>query len=408
MSLFPWGRLFWKFLVFFSLAQMTVVFGLGIAIWATTQGGPDGDRLASASAPEMAAPGLVDRFVGGMSPPPPPPRLMARPGAQGFPPPPPDPRQPKVAFPLIHLMAGGLVSVIFAALLAAYIARPIQRLRFALREAAEGRLAPGVAREMGNRRDELADLGLEFDRMAGHLDQLVRGQRHLLHDVSHELRSPLARLTAIVGIARQQPERIDEYLARLETEATRMDRLLAQLLTLSRLESGMTEEVPEDVDLREVIADVVDDAMPEAERTGCVVEQTGAGIEAAQPAWVHGDAEMLHRVLDNLVRNALKHAAEGKWIGISLCARDNDLVVQVEDRGPGLRMTDLERVFEPFYRGPKTQAAGQDGHGLGLAIAKRIVEKLGGTISASNRDHAVGGGLCVTVVLPRRRPSSAT
>ena len=404
MPFFPLGRLFWKFLVFFSLAQMTVVFGFGVALWATTQGGPDGDRLLPGGPGGVAAPGFGGGTGGGL---PPPPHPMIRPGMQAFlPPPPPDPRQPKVKFPLIHLVAGGVVSVIFAALLAAYVARPIQRLRFALREAAAGRLVPGLAREMGSRRDELADLGQEFDRMAGHLAQLVQGQRHLLHDVSHELRSPLARLTAIIGIARQQPERIEEYMGRLEAEATRMDRLLAELLTLSRLESGMTEYVAEDVDLNEVIADVVADAMPEAEQAGCVLQPVLRSDEAEPPAWIHGDAEMLHRVFDNLVRNALKYAAEGGWVGITSQMRANELVVRVEDRGPGLRMADLERVFEPFYRGP--QAVGQGGHGLGLAIAKRIVEKMGGTITVSNRDHAVGGGLCVTVVLPCSTRTAAT
>ena len=401
MPFFPLGRLFWKFLVFFSLAQMTVVFGFGVALWATTQGGPDGDRLLPGGPGGVAAPGFGGGTGGGL---PPPSHPMIRPGMQVFPPPPPpDPRQPKVKFPLIHLVSGGIVSVIFAALLAAYVARPIQRLRFALREAAAGRLVPGLAREMGSRRDELADLGQEFDRMAGHLAQLVQGQRHLLHDVSHELRSPLARLTAIIGIARQQPERIEEYMGRLEAEATRMDRLLAELLTLSRLESGMTEYVAEDVDLSEVIADVVADAMPEAEQAGCVLQSVLGSDEAEPSAWIHGDAEMLHRVFDNLVRNALKYAAEGGWVGITSQMRANELVVRVEDRGPGLRMADLERVFEPFYRGPQAV-----GHGLGLAIAKRIVEKMGGTIAVSNRDHAVGGGLCVTVVLPCSTRTAAT
>ena len=404
MPFFPLGRLFWKFLVFFSLAQMTVVFGFGVALWVTTQGGTDGERLLPDGSGGAAVPGLVGRPGGGLPPPHPP---MIGPGMQAFPPPPPpDPRQPKVKFPLIHLVSGGIVSVIFAALLAAYVARPIQRLRFALREAAAGRLVPGLAREMGSRRDELADLGQEFDRMAGHLAQLVQGQRHLLHDVSHELRSPLARLTAIIGIARQQPERIEEYMGRLEAEATRMDRLLAELLTLSRLESGMTEYVAEDVDLNEVIADVVADAMPEAEQAGCVLQPVLGSDEAEPRAWIHGDAEMLHRVFDNLVRNALKYAPEGGWVGITAQVRVNEMVVRVEDRGPGLRMADLERVFEPFYRGP--QAVGQGGHGLGLAIAKRIVEKMGGTITVSNRDHAVGGGLCVTVVLPCSTRTAAT
>ena len=384
MPKLPLGRLFWKFLIFFFLAQTTAVLGIGLAIWATmpaptTWAPPPPDADAPPHGPGEGGPGAF-----AMQPPP----------EGGKPMPPPRPPGPKV--PLVHLLSGALVSLVFAALLATYVARPIRRLRQAMQAAADGQLVPGVSAAMGARRDELADLGHDFDRMAQHLAQLMEGQRRLLHDVSHELRSPLARLNAVIGLARQQPEKFADCLARLEHESVRMDRLLSELLTLSRLESGMMARDNERVDLVELLADVVADAAPEAEQAGCRVELDVGTLGEGPEVLVCGDAEMLHRVFDNLLRNALKHAAAGGWVGIALTAVGNELCVRVEDRGPGVPDADLARLFEPFYRG--TQVAARTGHGLGLAIARQIVDNHLGRIVAENR---AGGGLCVSVYMPR-------
>ena len=362
MPKLPLGRLFWKFLIFFFLAQTTAVLGIGLAIWATMP------------AHETWAPPPLGIASEG------------RPAVIGQPPRPPGPKPP-----LVHLFTGALVSLVFAALLAAYVARPIRRLRQALQAAAGGQLVPGVSAAMGSRRDELADLGRDFDRMAQHLAQLMEGQRRLLHDVSHELRSPLARLNAVIGLARQQPEKFEECLGRLEHESVRMDRLLSELLTLSRLESGMMARDNERVDVAELLADVVADMAPEAAQAGCRVELDLGGNDCV----VCGDAEMLHRVFDNLLRNALKHAASGGWVGFSLAVVGDDWCVRVEDCGPGEPAADLARLFEPFYRG--TQVAARTGHGLGLAIARQIVDNHHGRIEAANR---AAGGLCVSVYLP--------
>jgi len=366
MPYLPLGRLFWKFLIFFFFAQMTAVLGIGLAIWATS--------------PEHE-----------IRPPPPPPLFETEqsPGAmRQFSQPPPMPRGPKP--PIVHLLAGAVVSLIFAALLAAYVSRPIRRLRLALQAAASGQLTPGLSAAMGQRRDELADLGQDFDRMAQHLAQLMEGQRRLLHDVSHELRSPLARLNAIIGLARQQPDSLEDFLSRLEHESMRMDRLLSELLTLSRLESGIVERIDEIVDLSELLGAVVADATPEAEQAACKVE-----LKTVQGVLVCGDAEMLHRVFDNLLRNALTHASVGEWVGISMSISNDEVSVRVEDRGPGVLGTDLERLFVPFYRAAST--SGRNGHGLGLAIARQIVDKHHGRIEVTNRSK---GGLRLTVSLP--------
>jgi signal transduction histidine kinase len=364
MPTLPLGRLFWKFLIFFFLAQMTAVLGVGLAIWATS---PDHQPRPP---PPVSATAPAD------DPPP---------GPSG-PPRPPGPRPP-----IVHLLAGAVVSLIFAALLAAYVSRPIRRLRLALQAGASGQLSPGVAAAIGQRRDELADLGHDFDRMAQHLAQLMAGQRRLLHDVSHELRSPLARLNATIGLARQQPERLDDCLARQERESMRIDALLSELLTLSRLESGIVERADEVVDLAELLADVVADAAPEAEQAACRVE-----LKAAPGALVGGDAPMLHRLFGNLLRNALTHAAAGGWVGISVSVSGGEVSVDVDDRGPGVSGGDLERLFVPFYRA--TPASGKSGHGLGLAIARQIAGNHRGRVEAARR---AGGGLRLSVSLPR-------
>ena len=383
LSFFPLGRLFWKFLLFFFLAQMVAVLGMGVVIWVE-----HGDAGVPPPCPPFVASGPATA-----GPMPPPERDAAATGA--WQPRPdqersgPERRPPP---PFKHVVVGTLSSLIFAFLLAIYVSRPIQRLRQALQAGANGQLTPGIGAAMGNRRDELADLGRDFDRMAHHLAQLMEGQRRLLHDVSHELRSPLARLNAVIGLVRQQPEATADLLQRLEHESNRMDRLLSELLTLSRLESGMVEPGNEEVDLAELLADVVSDAEPEVGQAGCAVElKTPEG-----GALVSGNPEMLHRVFDNLLRNALKHAATGKWVGFCLAVEPEKVVVRVEDRGPGVPASELARLFVPFYRG--AQASGWNGYGLGLAIAREIIENHHGHIEASNRRE---GGFCVTVTLPR-------
>ena len=152
----------------------------------------------------------------------------------------------------------------------------------------------------------------------------------------------------------------------------------------------MVERIDEIVDLSELLGAVVADATPEAEQAACKVE-----LKTVQGVLVCGDAEMLHRVFDNLLRNALTHASVGEWVGISMSISNDEVSVRVEDRGPGVLGTDLERLFVPFYRAAST--SGRNGHGLGLAIARQIVDKHHGRIEVTNRSK---GGLRLTVSFP--------
>jgi signal transduction histidine kinase len=282
-----------------------------------------------------------------------------------------------------------VASLLFAALLAWYFSRPIRALRSAFEAAAAGDLAPRFT-GTGGRGDELADLGREFDRMSAQLRALMDGQRRLLHDVSHELRSPLARLQAAIGLAHQQPDKIGASLDRIDRESVRMDRLVGELLTLSRLEASPTVPRSETIDLGEMVEQIVDDARFEAGPGGAdIVVDSTAGTT------VQGAPDLLWRAIENVVRNAVKHGGARE---VRLAVRADGRMVRIDvcDRGPGIAEQDLGSVFQPFFRSNPTHN-NVDGHGLGLAIAQRVVKAHGGTIAAANQ---AGGGLRVTISLP--------
>jgi two-component system OmpR family sensor kinase len=297
------------------------------------------------------------------------------------------------------LIGATLASLVFAGFLAWTFARPIRALRHAFEAASGGDLAPRFSALPG-RRDELADLGHDFDRMSLRLRALMEGQRRLLHDVSHELRAPLARLQAAVGLAHQQPDKAAAALERIERETVRMDRLVDELLTLSRLDAGGAQALDDDIVLAELVDEIAGDARFEAQALRRNIVQLGESR-----AVVRGASTLLWRAIENVVRNAIKHSPEGGVIEIALRdgARDDGapmVHLTVADRGPGIREADLEAVFQPFFRSDPDGKV--DGHGLGLAIAQRVVQAHGGTIGAANRRD---GGLMVEIVLPAHAPA---
>ena len=295
----------------------------------------------------------------------------------------------------IPLLASVLVSLLFALLLAWYFSRPIRALRNAFEAAAAGDLAPRFT-DSASGGDELNDLGRDFDRMSGRLRALMDGQRRLLHDVSHELRSPLARLQAAIGLAHQQPERIATALERIERESVRMDKLVGELLTLSRLEADPQLPKDELVDMQELVDGVAGDVRFEAGTEGPAIEVAIAGEPQAA---VRGAPDLLWRAVENVVRNAVKHGGAGGVVEVRLRAAAGSVYIDVLDRGPGIAPADLPTIFQPFFRSNPSKN-NVDGHGLGLAIAERVIHAHGGTIRATNRE---GGGLQVAIALPLAR-----
>ncbi len=285
-----------------------------------------------------------------------------------------------------------LAGLLFSGSLAWYLTRPLRHLRRATSRLAEGALQTRVMPALGPRRDEIGDLGRDFDYMAERLQALVGAQKRLLNDVSHELRSPLARLQVAVGLARQQPEKLACALERIEREGTRLDDLVGHLLTLSRLEAGVMQGLEEYLAVGELLEDIVDDARFEAAASDRDVRLRTAG------EWVlKGRAELLSRAFENVIRNAVRHTAPGTVVEVSLEleASGTQLIVEVCDRGPGVPEAELATLFEPFVRSAHREAGG--GYGLGLAITRRAVNAHGGRVTAANR---TGGGLCVTLRLP--------
>ncbi len=292
-------------------------------------------------------------------------------------------------FPFV---AGLIASLLFAALLARYFSLPIRTLRGAFESIADGKLDTRVAAKMGRRRDELADLGRDFDAMASRFGALVDGQKRLLHDVSHELRSPLARLQVAIGLARQQPQKIEATMLRIERESERMDQMVGELLTLSRVEVGVVNTGGESVSVAELLAMVVDNADFEAAASGKRVVFSGIGS-----ATILGHFELLYRAVENVVRNAVKHTAPGGDVSVRAVVDGARLNLTVADRGPGVPPAELQAIFEPFFRGSGEFRSNNTGYGLGLAIARRVILAHGGTISADNDPL---GGLRVEIVLP--------
>jgi two-component system OmpR family sensor kinase len=394
------GRLFWKFFLWLSLVQIVSIFAIGT--WMSVEhrrehhgepGGPPG---------AYGPPGVYG--------PPPPPRgaPYESPGPGGPPPgvppgaaphfaprPPPEGWWPLPGIPPEPFIGGVLASVASAALLAWLLAKPIRVLRGAFGAAAAGDLQVRIGRGMGSGDDEIQDLGRDFDRMVERLQALIGAQRRLLHDVSHEMRSPLARIQAAIGLASQQPGQDRVALERIEREAVRMDRLIGELLALARLQAGFVRERQQDIDLRELLGVIVEDARFEAQSKGRRL-QARLDTEAV----VHGNDELLRRAIENVVRNAIKYSAEGGVVSVDLRlgATGTSAVVAIQDAGPGVPDPDLEAIFEPFFRSAGSD--GKDGHGLGLAIARRVVQMHGGSISAAN---ALRGGLRVQIELPLRQ-----
>jgi len=283
---------------------------------------------------------------------------------------------------VVILLLGGVACFI----LARHFATPLTQLGAAANAVADGRLETRVAADIGNRHDEVGALARDFNRMAERIEALVAGERRLLGDVSHELRSPLARLTVALSLARRQSDPA-EYLDRIELEAQRLDLLVGQLLTLARIESGV-ELARSDVDLTAIVEEIVSDGDFEARAS-----ERRVVLGLADPCTITGNADLLRSAIDNIVRNAIRHTAAGTEVAVMLRTVAEGVMVTVRDHGDGLAEEILDHLFEPF-RSTSGSA------GLGLAIAERVIRMHGGTIEARN---AEGGGVVVRISLPPGR-----
>lgn len=288
-----------------------------------------------------------------------------------------------------------LVSGLVCFWLARYLTGPIVRLRAATHQLASGNLGARAAET--RRADEIAELVHDFNRMAERLEALLNSQKQLISDISHELRSPLARLNVALGLARQRSnEDLAKVLDRIELEADRLNEMIGKLLTLARLESGEPPAESLEVHIPDLLQDVVADADFEARSRNC-----GVKLLQADDCTTLGNPGLLRSAFENVVRNAVRYTAPGSEVEIRLSCRTQNgglqAVIAVRDHGPGVPDQEVGNLFRPFYRLDAARERQTGGVGLGLAIAERAVRLHQGTITAHN---AQGGGLEVEIRLP--------
>ncbi|ANL67896.1 sensor histidine kinase protein (plasmid) [Rhizobium phaseoli] len=286
-----------------------------------------------------------------------------------------------------------VASTIAAGALARYLIRPVVHLRDGLSALAHGRFDFRIGDKMAGRRDEVTALAYDFDSTAARLQELQDAQQRLFHDVSHELRSPLSRLQAAVGVLRQSPAKLGAMLERMDREVERLDTLVGEVLTLARLTAGSGLPLKtQTLDVIELLNEILGDAAFEAQAREVSIT---TGVDGIFRAEVQG--ELIYRALENVVRNAVKYTADHSFISVSCETAADRLKICVTDQGPGVRRDELERIFQPFSRGK--DAVQRGGYGLGLAITRQAIERHGGRVHASLPE---AGGLAITLELPRR------
>ncbi|HEX3820994.1 MAG TPA: ATP-binding protein [Candidatus Sulfotelmatobacter sp.] len=300
--------------------------------------------------------------------------------------------------PFTGLIIGVITSGLICYLLSWYLTKPIVRLRTATRQLAAGDLTARTGAPSVMRRDEVAGLMRDFDAMAERIETLLKAQSRLLNDISHELRSPLARLNVALGLARQRADvESADMLDRIELEAARLNELIGRILTLARLEDGEQIVPQTPVPLNEIVENIVEDAEFEAQARHCHVVAT-----VPEGKWeVRGNASLLHSAVENVVRNAIRYTQEGTSVEVELIREQrggaSEAVLRINDSGPGVPPDSLEKMFQPFYRIDDARGRLTGGVGLGLAITERAVRFHGGKVRAFNRN---GIGLMVEIRMP--------
>ncbi len=291
------------------------------------------------------------------------------------------------------LKLGTIFSAILCLIIAHYLSKPIERLRLATNELARGNLDIRVGNSIGSRRDEIADLVHDFDSMAGELRNQIQSERNLLSGVSHELRSPIARIRLALTLARSaDTEEREEMLDRIEQDTIQLDAMLERILTVARLESGQHKPKFKLVLLNDVVDNVLHDARFEAAGSDATIYYPG-GVDTP----VSGDPNLLRSAIENVVRNAIFYSGNGGKIDILLRQQNTTAILTVRDNGPGVPEQTLPLLFKPFYRVDHARGTTTGGMGLGLAIVRNALALHGGTVVARN---VMPHGLEVELRLP--------
>ena len=289
-------------------------------------------------------------------------------------------------WPLSALGIALVVLTLFSLLVTFSITRPLSRLRGAVHDLGQTTYQQNSLAKLANRRDEFGVLATDFNRMGARLQSLIGSQRQLLRDVSHELRSPLARLRIALALAeRANPEEREKLWPRLTRECDRLEALISEILVLARVDADNASA--EEVDLNALLATLQKDAHLSS-------PEQPVRLQAEPQLNLKGWPTMIERAVDNLLRNAQRFNPSDQPIELHATRQGERIVISVRDHGPGVQTEHLSQLGEPFYRAPGQTAAG---HGLGLAIAKRAAERHGGTLTLANHPQ---GGFVASLELP--------
>lgn len=282
-----------------------------------------------------------------------------------------------------------LTSGILCFPLARYLAKPLRVLQRSAQRLAEGDFAARAVPQLKSRNDELMSLARDFDSMADRIQTLVESQKRMFADISHELRSPLTRISVAVGLAEQGDR---EALQRIPREIERLNELIEQILLLGRLEAQQVPVANSEISLSQLLNEIAEDAGYESANRNVKVT-----ISALPGLNIRGDEQLLRSAIENVVRNAVRYSPSGTDVEIQAEPMQGQVAIRVSDRGPGVPAESLDKLFHPFYRVAQARERNSGGAGLGLAIAQRAVQTHGGSIRVANRD---GGGLLVEIHLP--------
>ena len=280
--------------------------------------------------------------------------------------------------------------------LSQFIARPIKKLRHAGQRVADGDLSVRVAQSVKGRNDDIAIFAKEFDHMTSRIEELLTNQKRLMRDVSHELRSPLARLQAHISVLRQRTEKDELYipekdLNKLDKESERINSLIERILTYAKLDRGAEIKLQK-IDIIDLLQMIADDACFEG-----LPEQKDVIVTGPDRCIVYVDIGLMQSALENIVRNGLRYTKPGTVVDVVVRDKASDIEICISDSGPGINAAIIDKIFEPFFRADQSREHGTGG-GIGLAIAERAVKLHRGKIWAVNRD---GGGLSVLVTFPK-------
>lgn len=293
-------------------------------------------------------------------------------------------------------LAALLAAAAAAYWLARYFITPVEQLRYGLRSLSNGQLDVRIAHTIGSRRDEITSLAHDLDTTAARLQELQVAQQQLFHDVSHELRSPLSRLQAAIGVLQQNPARLTAMIERMGREVERLDELVGEILTLARLSERSTPRFDrQTLDVIDLVREIIEDASFEGQARSIVVHYEGVDSFVAS---VNG--ELIYRALENVIRNAITHTEAGTSVLVTSEVKGKRLLLSVEDKGCGVPEAELEAIFQPFSQ--SSTATTRSGFGLGLAITRRAAEWHGGGATANN---TASGGLRVQITIPEHPAS---